>query len=451
MCCQQEQLSPRRGSSRCLVQRTPDLRAHVAVARRSDEASGRLVGLLRGTSLATGLRMNSTCRALCVTLFSLGMASCGSSVLSTRDSPATAPGGCSIAQRPDTTARPVAAGTTVSLTVVCATGSAPTQCAWTGAGVTTSACSAVVTPLATTSFSAAAANSAGLVSAGSSTVSIAGMGAGGGVGGGAGGTATGSGGGASSGGSGGSGGGGGGSNGGGGGSNGGGTGSTGGGTTGSSGGAGGGGAGGGGLVSRCGPNDQMITTVSTQWGPAWARPVPSQIVEGWPLLRRYELWWIPMPASPTGVLAYRITVPADFDSSVDPTPNGQFGSVVTAESPSTAVATYEVALSEIACDFQNAVPLQSDQPPYGPSTNRAYSAWDNAPRRNLQVRPRSMTHCVPIPGGGYGAPCLEPGHTYWWNLRIIPGGCDGNIPGDTSRCQPMIHVSRPRQVVDPNF
>jgi hypothetical protein len=58
-----------------------------------------------------------------------------------------------------------------------------------------------------------------------------------------------------------------------------------------------------------------------------------------------------------------------------------------------------------------------------------------------------MTHCVPL--GGYGTVCLEPGHTYWWNLRVVPGGCDGTLPGDTSTCQPMIHVMRPKTAQEP--
>jgi hypothetical protein len=202
--------------------------------------------------------------------------------------------------------------------------------------------------------------------------------------------------------------------------------------------------------SVCGADDQPITSVSTTWGPAWAKPDPSKIINGWPLERRYELWWIPLPVSVAGILAYRIEVPPDYDATVDPDPNGQVGYVRTAESPSTGVAAYEYALSETACDFKHAVPIQSDAAPYGPSANVAYSAQDNAPSVNIQVRPKGMTHCVPIPGGGTYAACLEPGHTYWWNLRVVPGGCNAN-PTDNSACQPMIHVQRVKQTVDPNY
>jgi hypothetical protein len=200
--------------------------------------------------------------------------------------------------------------------------------------------------------------------------------------------------------------------------------------------------------SVCGAADEPITSVSTTWGPAWAPPDPSMILNGWPLDIRYELWWVPMPAAPEGVLAYRIEVPADFDSSVDATPTAQQAYVHTAESPSTPVAAYDYALSETACDFDHPVPIQSDAPPYGPSGNFASGTQQNAIGQNFQVRPKGMTHCVPLAGGGYYSACLEPGHTYWWNLRLVPGGCNGNTT-DTSACQPMIHVERPRKVGEP--
>ncbi len=200
--------------------------------------------------------------------------------------------------------------------------------------------------------------------------------------------------------------------------------------------------------SVCGADDQQITSISTQWGPAWARPDPARIIVGWPLERRYELWWIPLPAAPTGTLAYRIKVPVDFDADLNPSPEGQLGYVRTAESPSTPVTAYEVSLSETACDFRHPLAIQSPNPPYGPSQFVAWSAQDNAPSIAFQVRPKTMSHCVPLPGG-YNTVCLQPGRTYWWNLRVVPGGCDGEVPGDTSRCQPMIHVMRPKQVREP--
>lgn len=198
--------------------------------------------------------------------------------------------------------------------------------------------------------------------------------------------------------------------------------------------------------SACGADDETITTVSKSWGPAWSPPDPSKILSGWPLDARYELWWVPMPAAATGILAYRIEVPTDFDATIDPNPTGQLGYVTTAESPSTAVAAYEYALSETACDFAHAVPIQSDAPPYGPSANVAHDSNQNAITVQLQVRPKGMSHCVHLAGGGYYAPCLEPGHTYWWNLRFVAGGCPMG-----ATCQPMIQVQRPKQTVDPNY
>ena len=200
-------------------------------------------------------------------------------------------------------------------------------------------------------------------------------------------------------------------------------------------------------VSVCGVEDEEITRVSTQWGPAWSRPDPAKILDGWPLELRYELWWIPLPAAPTGTLAYRIRVPADFDADTDPTPARQLGYVNTIESPSTGVTVYESAVSETACDFRRPIAFQSPNPPYGPSQFTSYSDWSNALVIYFQVRPKTMSHCVPLPAG-YFTICLEPGHTYWWNLRVVPGGCDGEIPGNTSRCQPMIHVMRPRKVLE---
>lgn len=196
-------------------------------------------------------------------------------------------------------------------------------------------------------------------------------------------------------------------------------------------------------ASICAPDDETLTGFSTSWGPAWAPPKASDIVQGWPVHARYELWWIPMPAT---TLAYRIVVPAEFDATLAPEAFGQMGYIHSIESPSTPVISYDYSLSETACDLVHGVVGRSNAPPYGPTRNRAAGTNMNSISINFQVRPKSLDHCVPVPG--YDPTfCLEPGQTYWWNLRLTSGCMDL----DTSRCQPMIHVMRPKQIVDPDY
>jgi hypothetical protein len=196
-------------------------------------------------------------------------------------------------------------------------------------------------------------------------------------------------------------------------------------------------------ASLCGDGDREITSISTAWGPAWSPPDPSAIDDGWPVHARYELWWIPMPE---GTLAYRITVPADFDATLDPAAFGQIGYVRTAESPSTPVVSYDFALSETACDLEHGVVARSSRPPYAELGQTAADTNTNSIDLHFQVRPPGLDHCVPV-DGVERVFCLEPGRTYWWNLRLHAGCLDG----EPSRCQPMIHVMRPRQAVDPEY
>jgi len=185
--------------------------------------------------------------------------------------------------------------------------------------------------------------------------------------------------------------------------------------------------------SICGADDTEITSVSTSWGPAWARPDPSRIVEGWPLDRAYELWWVPMP---NGTRAYRIHVPSTFQASLVATAAAQIGEIDSYESPSTAVAFYDYSLSETACDLSHGIGTQSSTPPYT-VTAFPWPRTANYIVRYFQVRPQSLDHCVPVPGYASSF-CLEPGKTYWWNLRLAPGE-------DPSTVEPEIDVQRPLQ------
>jgi hypothetical protein len=91
----------------------------------------------------------------------------------------TPPGNCAISQNPNTLAAAVAAGTTVTLTATCGTGSPVTSCSWTG-GIGGSACSVNVAPQQTTTYSVVASNSAGSAPSASTTVTVGAQQSGGG-------------------------------------------------------------------------------------------------------------------------------------------------------------------------------------------------------------------------------------------------------------------------------
>lgn len=84
-----------------------------------------------------------------------------------------APSNCSIAQSPNTTVSPVAAGTNVTLTATCASGSPVTSCAWSNNVPATTSCSVnVAAPAASTSYSVTASNSFGPAPSASTTIQI---------------------------------------------------------------------------------------------------------------------------------------------------------------------------------------------------------------------------------------------------------------------------------------
>lgn len=94
------------------------------------------------------------------------------SLYSTPPNGGTAPGGCSIAQSPDTSGSPVAPGTSVTLTTSCTSGNAATSCAWNN-GIASTTCAINVTPSVTTTYSVVASNAYGSAPSASSTVNVA--------------------------------------------------------------------------------------------------------------------------------------------------------------------------------------------------------------------------------------------------------------------------------------
>ena len=82
------------------------------------------------------------------------------------------PSNCSISQSPNTSATPVATGTTVTLSASCATGGAVTSCAW-GNGISSTACSVNVSaPAATAGYSVVPSNSFGNGPTTSATIQV---------------------------------------------------------------------------------------------------------------------------------------------------------------------------------------------------------------------------------------------------------------------------------------
>ena len=82
-----------------------------------------------------------------------------------------APGNCFVSQSPNTSSSPVTAGTSVSLSVACSSGNAPTSCSWSG-GVSSTSCFVNVAPQATTTYNVTASNSGGSASSVSATVNV---------------------------------------------------------------------------------------------------------------------------------------------------------------------------------------------------------------------------------------------------------------------------------------
>ena len=84
----------------------------------------------------------------------------------------SAPSNCIISQSPNTASSAVAAGTTVTLSSSCSSGSAVTSCAW-GNGISSTACSVNISaPAATSAFSVTPSNSFGAGPTTSTTVQV---------------------------------------------------------------------------------------------------------------------------------------------------------------------------------------------------------------------------------------------------------------------------------------
>lgn len=89
-----------------------------------------------------------------------------------------APGNCFVTQSPNTSSSPVQAGASVSLSVACSTGNAPTSCSWTGGISSTSCFVNVVAPQTNTTYTVTASNGGGSAPAVSSQVNVTGGGSG---------------------------------------------------------------------------------------------------------------------------------------------------------------------------------------------------------------------------------------------------------------------------------